>query len=187
VKVVQKNVYYCDFCKRHRLTRHAIETHEPHCIYNPQRVCRWNLPGGEHGLIDVAALAVAVKERELVVEKDIVWLRAETDGCPACMLRGRAERPRGLVARRLRLRGRARAYPRRRTPNAGAGRVVMAEDTLDGIEWAEGTRPYLDRMSAEDARQIAREKVAEWDYAADPHGYCHDRPVLVRLLEAAHG
>lgn len=28
----------------------------------------------------------------------------------------------------------------------------------------------------------AREQVDEWSYSADPHGYCHERNVLVGLL-----
>jgi len=86
VRVVQKNVYYCEFCKRHRLTKNAIEAHEPRCIYNPGRVCRWEFSSGEHGQIDVAAVAVLTAERELQAEEDVVWLREQTDGCPACML-----------------------------------------------------------------------------------------------------
>jgi hypothetical protein len=43
-------------------------------------------------------------------------------------------------------------------------------------------RSYYDRMTLEDAVQIAREKVDEWDYDADPHGYCHERPMLIALI-----
>jgi hypothetical protein len=32
------------------------------------------------------------------------------------------------------------------------------------------------------ARAAAEERVAEWSYRDDPHGYCHERPVLVALL-----
>lgn len=44
--------------------------------------------------------------------------------------------------------------------------------------------PYYDRLTVEDAIQIAKERCEEWDYTADPHGYCHERSVLVKLLEA---
>ncbi len=43
---------------------------------------------------------------------------------------------------------------------------------------------YYDRETVEDAVATAKEMVEEWDYAADPHGYCHVRPVLVRLVQA---
>lgn len=48
-----------------------------------------------------------------------------------------------------------------------------------------GVQPYYDRVSVEDAIQMAREMIEEWDYERDPGGYCHHRPVLVRLVEAA--
>lgn len=43
---------------------------------------------------------------------------------------------------------------------------------------------YYDRLTLEDAIQIAKEKCEEWDYTTDPHGYCHERPVLVKLISA---
>jgi hypothetical protein len=51
---------------------------------------------------------------------------------------------------------------------------------------APGTESYYDRMTLSLAIQIAREKIEEWDYAADPSGYCHERPVLVALVAAAN-
>lgn len=48
-----------------------------------------------------------------------------------------------------------------------------------------GVAPYYERITLADAIQIAREQIEEWDYESDPSGYCHDRPVLVRLVEAA--
>lgn len=32
------------------------------------------------------------------------------------------------------------------------------------------------------AIQATREKISEWDYVSDPHGYCHDRSTLVALV-----
>ena len=52
------------------------------------------------------------------------------------------------------------------------------------VEIVPATRTYYDRLSLGDAVQIARERIEEWDYEQDPHGYCHERPVLVRLVEA---
>lgn len=49
------------------------------------------------------------------------------------------------------------------------------------------TQPYYDRMTTEAAIQMAREMIAEWSYADDPHGYCHVRPMLMLLLEYTKG
>ena len=38
MKVVKKNVYYCDFCKKKSLR--SLKTHEKHCTGNPDRECR---------------------------------------------------------------------------------------------------------------------------------------------------
>jgi hypothetical protein len=77
--IVTRPVYYCEFCKRHRLTKHSIENHEPRCIYNPFRaVCGWHRelrPGAP-------ADFVLVYKQDL----DLAWLREQMDGCPACML-----------------------------------------------------------------------------------------------------
>lgn len=43
---------------------------------------------------------------------------------------------------------------------------------------------YYDAETVESAVEQAREMVDEWDYAKDPHGYCHVRPMLVRLIQA---
>jgi len=42
--------------------------------------------------------------------------------------------------------------------------------------------PWYARLSREDAIEMAREKIDEWSYEDDAHGYCHDRQVLMRLL-----
>jgi hypothetical protein len=38
VKVIKKNVYYCDFCKKKSLR--SLKNHEKHCTGNPDRECR---------------------------------------------------------------------------------------------------------------------------------------------------
>lgn len=47
-------------------------------------------------------------------------------------------------------------------------------------------QPLFDRwpalMDRATAMQIALEKCQEWDYEADAHGWCHERPVLLTLL-----
>lgn len=79
MKVVTRQVFYCEHCKRHRLTRQAIEKHEPRCIYNPDRSgCGW------HGDQGVRAPRQFVERFK--ANPDVDWLRSEMDGCPACML-----------------------------------------------------------------------------------------------------
>lgn len=58
----------------------------------------------------------------------------------------------------------------------------MSEKINTGIHPA--TTSYYESMTIDEAVQIAAEKVGEWDYDRDPHGYCHERPVLMALLDA---
>jgi len=46
-------------------------------------------------------------------------------------------------------------------------------------------QPWYDQMTLSLAVAVASEMVDEWDYEQDPHGYCHVRTVLARLVEAA--
>jgi len=41
--VIKKSVFYCDFCRKYKLTSHAMKLHEERCTMNPDRVCR--MPG----------------------------------------------------------------------------------------------------------------------------------------------
>lgn len=76
---VQKPVYYCEHCKRHRLTASAIEKHEPRCLYNPARsACGWHK--------DDEPDAPAERAAAFRDDPDVERLRKELDGCPACML-----------------------------------------------------------------------------------------------------
>lgn len=79
MKTKTKNVYYCDFCKRHGLSRFHMEAHERRCTLNPDRECRWEAPH----TFDYRALAATASKSYPPL---IAWLRQETDGCPACML-----------------------------------------------------------------------------------------------------
>jgi hypothetical protein len=70
-----------------------MEKHEAGCTMNPQRVCRWRIDGHSDGTkqMDMAAIAAGVRYRAFhsggfLSAEDIGWLRAELDGCPACML-----------------------------------------------------------------------------------------------------
>lgn len=40
MKIKLKKVYYCEFCKKHRLTPNSIKHHEAICTLNPNRNCR---------------------------------------------------------------------------------------------------------------------------------------------------
>lgn len=40
MKVIEKKVYYCGFCKKHGLSRVHMEEHEKHCTLNIERQCR---------------------------------------------------------------------------------------------------------------------------------------------------
>ena len=79
---VVKPVYYCEHCKRHRITASAIEKHEPKCIYNPHRdKCGWCSKSPHY-----RAPAPADRVPGFVTDPDLERLRRELDGCPACML-----------------------------------------------------------------------------------------------------
>jgi hypothetical protein len=78
VITVQRYVYYCEHCKRHRLSKASIEKHEPKFIYNPLRLrCGWH----ETPPSAPADFAPILKQ-----ELDVDWLRTTMEGCPACML-----------------------------------------------------------------------------------------------------
>lgn len=49
---------------------------------------------------------------------------------------------------------------------------------------APAAQPWYDSMTLPLAVEVAAEMVDEWDYESDPHGYCHERSVLLRLVEA---
>lgn len=36
MKVITKEVFYCDHCKKHGLSKHAMAWHEKHCLKNPK-------------------------------------------------------------------------------------------------------------------------------------------------------
>lgn len=82
---VERKVYYCEFCKRHRMTAAAILKHEPRCIYNPDRsVCGWHEDKKPYS--HAGTLALNLKERLHLDGEPLEWLRIGADRCPACML-----------------------------------------------------------------------------------------------------
>ena len=36
----RKLVFYCDFCRKYKLTSFSMKAHERHCTLNPDRECR---------------------------------------------------------------------------------------------------------------------------------------------------
>lgn len=87
-----KKVYYCDFCKKHGLSRAAMVKHEVHCTMNPERLCRW-------WLIDYDVPRAGQKPHRMrrglprwlrlcapLSQQHVDSLREHCCGCPACML-----------------------------------------------------------------------------------------------------
>lgn len=56
---------------------------------------------------------------------------------------------------------------------------------MTGFEIHPAARSYYDRQTLASAIEDARTWIEEWSYESDPHGYCHFRPILIRLVEAA--
>lgn len=110
MKIVKKDVYYCDHCNKRGLSKGAMNTHEKHCTANPDRECRMciNWEGGSS--YNIRELVDGYKKRfDLEVIKDYPhdgatvmvetikakWIgepitidevRKAVDGCPNCML-----------------------------------------------------------------------------------------------------
>lgn len=85
MKVKTKQVYYCEFCHRHRLVKSAIEKHEPVCTLNPNRICSWDI--ADHLRQNpLALLARVIKTDNEITNDHIESLRTFLEGCPACML-----------------------------------------------------------------------------------------------------
>ena len=40
MKIIKKNVYYCEFCNKRGLSGGSMAKHEKHCTANPDRKCR---------------------------------------------------------------------------------------------------------------------------------------------------
>src|SRR3990167_10719897 len=90
MKEIRKPVYYCDFCRKHGLSRFAMGKHERTCTLNPDRHCRWHMPDSEmqvtHGQVSFRTLAEELRNRAPLSSDDIDLLHDNVGGCPACML-----------------------------------------------------------------------------------------------------
>lgn len=103
MKIIKKNVYYCEHCKKKGLSASAMTKHERGCTANPKRECR--MCDGN----DIPEIVSMLKTRfELEVKKlrehdwgheyeetvvnwkgDVIKVdevRNLVDGCPTCML-----------------------------------------------------------------------------------------------------
>ena len=109
MKIVKKNVYYCDHCKKRTLSGGSMKVHEKHCTANPDRKCRLceNFYGQK---LNIGEIIAEYKLRYKLVEKMIAdritgknleevtraeWtgepvtigeIRNKVNGCPNCML-----------------------------------------------------------------------------------------------------
>jgi hypothetical protein len=105
MKTVKKNVYYCDFCGKRKLSASHMKIHEKHCTANPNRICRLCEVG-----VNVGEIVTELKKRfELkevtryhddyiggqVTELKAVWIGEPitmnevcnlADDCPNCKL-----------------------------------------------------------------------------------------------------
>ena len=97
MKVKNKKVYYCDFCKKHSLIFNSIKKHEEHCTLNPNRTCGLcDRKGNYKKEIKIINKAykelMSHKENGGIVEtycrvfEDKVKEMLEEIECPVCML-----------------------------------------------------------------------------------------------------
>lgn len=90
MKVKNKQVYYCEFCRKHNLTSNAMKNHELHCTKNPNRECRMCDRKGIHDFniseIEVSTSWNGEHSWEYSVAQSTSIDKALIDDCPACML-----------------------------------------------------------------------------------------------------
>lgn len=77
MKIKTKNVYYCDYCKKHSLR--SLEKHEKHCTMNPNRDCRMC---GRENVLDL----VEKYKRAIVSDRLMKDIQMSVDDCPNCTL-----------------------------------------------------------------------------------------------------
>ena len=94
MKIVKKNVYYCEFCKKHSLR--SLAEHENSCTLNPNRHCKLCDIAGffDTKLVDEAINKIFLLpfEQNTIGYKNIKIseqqrdeLTSGMDGCPACL------------------------------------------------------------------------------------------------------
>lgn len=82
MNIIKKNVYYCDHCKKHTLSKSSIALHEEHCTNNPNRSCR--LCDCGPGSISEIVSKYPKAENGCVDEATFKQIREECDRCPIC-------------------------------------------------------------------------------------------------------
>ena len=94
MKIVKKNVYYCEFCKKHSLR--SLAEHEKSCTLNPDRHCKLcDIAGFFDGkLVDEAINKIFLLSFEQntigyknikISELQFNEITGGMDGCPACL------------------------------------------------------------------------------------------------------
>lgn len=95
MRVVKKNVYYCDYCNKRSLR--SLINHEKHCTANPNRTCRLCERESIKEIIDkyrklfvikeVDALTESTLKVEYLKEFNLESIRHELEyNCPTCLL-----------------------------------------------------------------------------------------------------
>jgi len=87
MRVVKKNVYYCDFCKKKGLR--SLEKHEKYCTGNPNRECR--LCKNKISIPELITTYSVSLTTGITIEKYILLntfkqIRDDASQCPACTL-----------------------------------------------------------------------------------------------------
>ncbi len=98
MKVVKKNVYYCDFCKKHGLSSGHMKEHEKHCTGNRNRHCAMcdDYAGVTYSEL-IAKYKAQMETKTCEDEWDTKWVEVirkpkledifdDCGGCPACVL-----------------------------------------------------------------------------------------------------
>lgn len=84
MKTLQKNVYYCDFCKKKGMGKAAMASHEKRCTANPNRhcgMCDYQAPYTEEDKTEHLAVGKDYSVQDYF-DKLSLW----HGGCPACVL-----------------------------------------------------------------------------------------------------
>ncbi len=97
MKIIKKNVYYCDHCKKKGLAAGHMNKHEKRCTNNPNREC-----GLCEGIYNIGEIVAEYKSRfkivttaidEIFGHETVEWIgepitlkeiRDRVDGCPNC-------------------------------------------------------------------------------------------------------
>jgi len=96
----QRTVYYCEFCKAHKMTKNSMELHEKHCTANPDRHCRVCENGWNKDLLKKYEGRFVIKKSPApgfpnATINSVEWagepvtlaqLQEDVEYCPACTL-----------------------------------------------------------------------------------------------------